>query len=238
MGRIPMLRHQVLVTKSSREWVSALRWRWGCAIYSLAVGVKMNILLFAPGLLLILLQSQGIAGAVVCLAICASVQVTCLTCPSLNMSCVEWRASVSVFPRVLRLQGSAELSVLLSGSTWCLSHVRSEDYLCYIALVSHDIYLSWLRGSSDVHPFTLSHPTLIAAAPGSTVPDTTPCGIFVTIIWTRASVQVPVDCQPKVPGWRDVRKPSAVRRLASTHSCRARVLCGEMAERTGGYQIC
>lgn len=43
--------------------------------YSLAVGVKMNILLFAPGLLLLLLQANGIAGAVVCLSICAGVQV-------------------------------------------------------------------------------------------------------------------------------------------------------------------
>lgn len=43
--------------------------------YSLAVGVKMNILLFAPGLLLLLLQANGLAGAVVCLSICAGVQV-------------------------------------------------------------------------------------------------------------------------------------------------------------------
>lgn len=44
-------------------------------IYSLAVGVKMNILLFAPGLLLLLLQAKGIAGTVLCLSICAVVQV-------------------------------------------------------------------------------------------------------------------------------------------------------------------
>lgn len=44
-------------------------------MYSLAVGVKMNILLFAPGLLLLLLQANGIAGAAVCLSICAAVQV-------------------------------------------------------------------------------------------------------------------------------------------------------------------
>lgn len=43
--------------------------------YSLAVGVKMNVLLFAPGLLLLLLQANGIAGAAVCLCICAGVQV-------------------------------------------------------------------------------------------------------------------------------------------------------------------
>lgn len=43
--------------------------------YSLAVGVKMNILLFAPGLLLLLVQANGIGGAAVCLSICAGVQV-------------------------------------------------------------------------------------------------------------------------------------------------------------------
>ncbi|CAM9578312.1 unnamed protein product [Choristocarpus tenellus] len=51
------------------------RWRAGSAVYSLAVGVKMNILLFAPGLLLLLLQANGLSGAIVCLAICGSVQL-------------------------------------------------------------------------------------------------------------------------------------------------------------------
>lgn len=43
--------------------------------YSLAVGVKMNVLLFAPGLLLLLVQANGVGGAAVCLSICAGVQV-------------------------------------------------------------------------------------------------------------------------------------------------------------------
>jgi len=51
------------------------RWRAGCVLYSVAVSVKMNILLFAPGLLLLLLQSQGVFGAIPCLAVCAVVQV-------------------------------------------------------------------------------------------------------------------------------------------------------------------
>ncbi|KAL7559417.1 hypothetical protein ACA910_009978 [Epithemia clementina (nom. ined.)] len=33
-------------------------WQWGCCVFSLAVSVKMNVLLFAPGLLLLLLQSS------------------------------------------------------------------------------------------------------------------------------------------------------------------------------------
>jgi alpha-1,3-mannosyltransferase len=34
------------------------RWNWGCLVFSLAVSIKMNVLLFAPGLLLLLLQSS------------------------------------------------------------------------------------------------------------------------------------------------------------------------------------
>jgi len=37
--------------------------------------VKMNILLFAPGLLLLFLQSQGVLGTIICLSICAGIQV-------------------------------------------------------------------------------------------------------------------------------------------------------------------
>lgn len=35
----------------------------------------MNILLFSPGLLLLLLQANGFAGTAICLSICAGVQV-------------------------------------------------------------------------------------------------------------------------------------------------------------------
>ena len=35
----------------------------------------MNILLFAPGLLLLLVQANGFVGTAVCLSICAGVQV-------------------------------------------------------------------------------------------------------------------------------------------------------------------
>jgi len=52
------------------------RWHTGCVIYSAAVSIKMNVLLSAPGLLLLFLQSQrDIYGVVSCLATCAAVQV-------------------------------------------------------------------------------------------------------------------------------------------------------------------
>ena len=51
-------------------------WRTGCLVFSLGVSIKMNVLLFAPGLLLLLLQSQSsLWGTASCLAICAGVQL-------------------------------------------------------------------------------------------------------------------------------------------------------------------
>ncbi|NWV46433.1 ALG3 mannosyltransferase, partial [Daphoenositta chrysoptera] len=51
------------------------RWSWGCLLFSLAVSVKMNILLFAPGLLFLLLERFGLLGCIPKLCICALLQV-------------------------------------------------------------------------------------------------------------------------------------------------------------------
>ncbi|KFQ28442.1 Dol-P-Man:Man(5)GlcNAc(2)-PP-Dol alpha-1,3-mannosyltransferase, partial [Merops nubicus] len=51
------------------------RWSWGCLLFSLAVSVKMNILLFAPGLLFLLLHRFGLLGCIPKLCICALLQV-------------------------------------------------------------------------------------------------------------------------------------------------------------------
>ncbi|KAK0395726.1 hypothetical protein QR680_001400 [Steinernema hermaphroditum] len=51
------------------------QWFLGCVLYSLAVSVKMNILLFAPALFFILLFSNGIFLTAFYLSVCAAVQV-------------------------------------------------------------------------------------------------------------------------------------------------------------------
>ena len=50
-------------------------WSLGSLIYSLAVSVKMNILLVAPALLFAYVATQGLVGTIKQLAICASLQV-------------------------------------------------------------------------------------------------------------------------------------------------------------------
>ncbi|KHJ87369.1 ALG3 protein [Oesophagostomum dentatum] len=51
------------------------QWLIGCLLYSFAVSIKMNVLLFAPALLFILLLNVGVWRTIVNLAICAVVQV-------------------------------------------------------------------------------------------------------------------------------------------------------------------
>ncbi|NXL25223.1 ALG3 mannosyltransferase, partial [Setophaga kirtlandii] len=65
------------------------RWSWGCLLFSLAVSVKMNILLFAPGLLFLLLQRFGLLGCIPKLCICALLQVV-LGLPFLLMNPVGY----------------------------------------------------------------------------------------------------------------------------------------------------
>lgn len=50
-------------------------WRLGCVLYSFAVSIKMNLLLQAPGLLMVLLLSLGWTETFICLSICAAVQL-------------------------------------------------------------------------------------------------------------------------------------------------------------------
>uniref|UniRef100_A0AAY5EUY3 Dol-P-Man:Man(5)GlcNAc(2)-PP-Dol alpha-1,3-mannosyltransferase n=1 Tax=Electrophorus electricus TaxID=8005 RepID=A0AAY5EUY3_ELEEL len=51
------------------------RWTLGCALYSLAVSVKMNVMLFAPGLLFLLLSEFGLMKTLPKLTLCALIQV-------------------------------------------------------------------------------------------------------------------------------------------------------------------
>lgn len=52
------------------------KWSWGCLVYSLSVSVKMNALLFAPGIAVLLCQARGTGGAIRrILGICLTAQL-------------------------------------------------------------------------------------------------------------------------------------------------------------------
>ena len=75
-------------------------WLLGCVVFSLAVSIKMNVLLFAPGLLLLLLQrNQSLLGTVKHLSICALVQLI-LGWPFLSTYPVSYIKKAFEFDRV------------------------------------------------------------------------------------------------------------------------------------------
>lgn len=51
------------------------RWNIGCFLFSFGVSIKMNVLLFAPGLLVLLLLKFGVIGSIKKITICALVQL-------------------------------------------------------------------------------------------------------------------------------------------------------------------
>lgn len=59
-------------------FVLKMQWGIGCILFSFAVSIKMNVLLFAPGLLVLLIQSLGLKKAFLHILLCAVVQVSFL----------------------------------------------------------------------------------------------------------------------------------------------------------------
>ncbi|XP_017868068.1 PREDICTED: lethal(2)neighbour of Tid protein [Drosophila arizonae] len=79
----------VLLLYASLNLFMDSRWLWGTIFYSLAVGVKMNILLFAPALLLFYLANLGVLLTIVHLFICGLIQVV-IAYPFLRTHPVEY----------------------------------------------------------------------------------------------------------------------------------------------------
>ena len=75
-------------------------WALGCIVFSVAVSIKMNVLLFAPGLLLLLLQrNRSILGTIENLSICALVQLV-LGWPFLSTYPISYIKKAFEFDRV------------------------------------------------------------------------------------------------------------------------------------------
>lgn len=65
----------IILLYASINAILSHKWNLGSFLYSLAVSVKMNILLFAPALLLAYCMCLGIKGAIKQLAICGGLQI-------------------------------------------------------------------------------------------------------------------------------------------------------------------
>eukprot|EP00049_Salpingoeca_infusionum_P004181 m.75463 g.75463 ORF g.75463 m.75463 type:complete len:405 (+) comp12452_c1_seq1:95-1309(+) len=53
----------------------ARQWTIGCALFSLAVSIKMNVILFAPGLFIVLILNTGLPATIARIALCGAIQV-------------------------------------------------------------------------------------------------------------------------------------------------------------------
>jgi len=65
------------------------QYRLGSLLYSLGVSIKMNMLLYAPGVLLVYLTGTGLRETIVCLSICALTQIV-LAIPFLTTFPIEY----------------------------------------------------------------------------------------------------------------------------------------------------
>jgi len=87
------------------------RWKLGSIFFSLGVSVKMNVLLFAPGLLVLYLQRCGILGTLSNLALCLATQVI-LALPFLLTYPKEYFGKAFEFGRVFTFKWTVNLKFL------------------------------------------------------------------------------------------------------------------------------
>ena len=91
------------------------QWNLGCVIFSLAVSLKMNVLLFAPGLLLLLLQSSGSLWEVVYrLGFCCALPQLVLGSPFLMTFPVSYLRKAFELDRVFFFKWTVNWKVRLS----------------------------------------------------------------------------------------------------------------------------
>lgn len=118
-------------------------WRVGCVFFSLAVSIKMNVLLFAPGLLLLLLQANStLMGTIQCLAICAIIQMV-LGLPFLLTHPISYLRKAFEFDRVFFYKWTVNWKFLAE-------ETFLSKYLSVMLLLLHIGFLSlfcikWLR---------------------------------------------------------------------------------------------
>ncbi|KAI2505293.1 ALG3 protein [Fragilaria crotonensis] len=127
-------------------------WKWGCLWFSLGVSVKMNVLLFAPGLLLLLLQSQSsLKGTILCLLVCASSQLI-LGAPFLLSYPESYLRKAFELDRVFFYKWTVNLKFLSEETFLCkpLAVILLAFHLGTLAFFC----VKWLKSAkSQSHPF-------------------------------------------------------------------------------------
>ncbi|KAL7435075.1 hypothetical protein ACHAXM_004430 [Skeletonema potamos] len=122
-------------------------WALGCAVFSLAVSIKMNILLFAPGLLLLLLQkNQSLLGTMQHLSICASIQLI-LGWPFLTTYPISYIKKAFEFDRVFFFEWTVNWKFLpeevFTSKPW--TFVLLACHLGVLGALAN----KWLKSSGD-----------------------------------------------------------------------------------------
>lgn len=123
------------------------RWRWGCVLYSIAVAIKMNALLYAPGLAILLCQAVGLLPAVT-LAFCLFIPVQLLLgAPFLAHAPVAYLVRAFEFSRKFLYKWS------VNGA--CLpQYIFSHPYLSIGLLAAHLVTLLVLAHTRWTDPAT------------------------------------------------------------------------------------
>lgn len=124
-------------------------WKTGCFVFSLAVSIKMNVLLFAPGLLLLLLQvNEDLFDTVVHLAICGLTQVF-LGAPFLFSYPESYLRKAFEFDRVFFYKWTVNWKIL-DEATFVSKTVSLLLLSCHLSVLVMFSFL-WLQASKRLH---------------------------------------------------------------------------------------
>ena len=129
------------------------RFRLGCLIYSFGVGIKMNILLQAPGVLLVLLMATGLEETIFCLGICATLQLI-LGWPFLSTFPVEYITKSFELSRVFEYKWTVNFK-FLPESVFVGKPLSAALLICTVLGMSAFAY-KWISENASNHTLKLN----------------------------------------------------------------------------------
>jgi len=119
------------------------RWAVGCLVYSLAVSVKMNALLYAPGILLLLLEALGVKKAALhIVGICGGVQLV-LGLPFLISYPWHYITRAFEFSRVFTHKWSVNFA-FLTDSMFTSKLLAVALLVCHLAMLVQFALHRWI----------------------------------------------------------------------------------------------